>query len=105
MSASQSPDGPRISRRALPHGAGALGLSAASNSWLKPAPALAATARNIHNAAQPQLLLADHLVANYWSSQPTGWAPQQHARNGIGVTIGGTSHRCRSPSEARLIRF
>jgi hypothetical protein len=89
MSASQSPDGPQISRRTLLQGAGALGLSAASSTWLRPAPALAATASNIHNAAQAQLASADHLVANYLPSQPTGWPPQQHARNGVGVTIGG----------------
>jgi hypothetical protein len=80
MSASQSPDGPRISRRALLQGAGALGLSAASSTWLSPAQALAATAGNPHSAAQPRLASAGHLAADYLPSQPTGWGP---------VTIGG----------------
>jgi hypothetical protein len=90
MSASGSPDGPRISRRRLLEGAGALGLSAASSTWLRPVPALAATANNHHSAAQPrQASASKHLMADYRSSQPTGWPPEQHARNGVGVTIGG----------------
>jgi hypothetical protein len=90
MSASESPDGPRISRRVLLQGAGALGLSAASSTWLRSAPVLAASASNLHSAVQPQLASVDHLVTNYLPSQPTGWPPQQaHVRNGVGVTIGG----------------
>jgi hypothetical protein len=94
MSASQSPNGPWISRRSLLQGAGALGLSAASSTWLRPARALAATASNPHSAVQPRLASADHLVLDYMPSQPTGWPPtgqlpQGRARNGVGVTIGG----------------
>jgi hypothetical protein len=91
MTASQSPEGPRISRRSLLQGAGALGLSAAGSTWLRPARALAATATNPHSAAQPRLASAGHLVANYMPSQPTGWPPLGLARprNGVGVTLGG----------------
>jgi hypothetical protein len=80
MTASQSPEGPRISRRALLQGAGAVGLSAANSSWLKPGRAFAATATSPHSAAQPRLASADHLVVDYLPRQPTGWG---------GVTIGG----------------
>jgi hypothetical protein len=63
MTASQSPEGPRISRRRLLHGAGTLGLSVASGAWLKPGRAFAATATSPHRIAQSPLLSADHLVA------------------------------------------
>jgi hypothetical protein len=88
MSASSSPDGPRISRRALLQGAGALGLSAAGGTLLKPASALAA--RGVSGATQPQQSSASHLLTNYLPSQPTGWPAQAgHLHNGVGVTIGG----------------
>lgn len=81
MSTSRSPDGPRISRRALLQGVGALGLSAAGSSLLRPASAL---------AARPEQAAARHLLTNYLPTQPTGWPAQQgRARNGVGVTIGG----------------
>lgn len=90
MSAPQSPDGPWISRRALLQGAGALGLSAAGSAWLKPASVLAASASRLRSSAHAPLLSATHLVTNYQPSQPTGWPPQAgHARNGVGVTLGG----------------
>jgi hypothetical protein len=104
MSASQSPDGPRISRRALLQGAGALGLSAASSTWLSPAQALAATTTDRHGAAQPRLASAGHLVADYLPSQPTGWPPQQgHARDGVGITLGG--HVASVPFTLRGARY
>jgi len=82
MSTPQSPDGARISRRALIQGAGALGLSAVGSTWLTTAGALAAPATGMSSA--------DHLVLNYLPSQPTGWpAEAEHVRNGVGVTIGG----------------
>lgn len=85
MSTSGSPDGLRISRRRLLQGAGALGLSAASSTWLRPASALAA-----RSAAQPGQAPAGHLLTNYLPSRPTGWPAQQgRVRNGVGVTIGG----------------
>jgi hypothetical protein len=88
MSAHEPKDDPRISRRALLEGAGALGLSAASGLWLGPVRALAAPGTRAHSAAQPQP--SGHLIANYLPSQPTGWPPEQgHIRNGVGVTIGG----------------
>jgi hypothetical protein len=89
VSASVSPDRPRIARRALLRGAGALGLSAAAASaWLRPARALAAPAAGGHRVAPRRL--AGHLVTDYRPSQPTGWPPQQgDIRNGVGVTIGG----------------
>jgi hypothetical protein len=90
MTASSSPDAPRISRRALFQGAGALGLSAAGSTWLRPGSALAATTTGRHSPAQPPLRSACHLVTDYRPSQPTGWPPQQQrTRNGVGVTIGG----------------
>lgn len=90
MSPSRSPDGPRISRRLLLQGAGALGLSAAGSTLLRPAGALAASASNLRGAVQPRLASGDPLVLNYVPSRPTGWPPQRgHARNGVGVTIGG----------------
>jgi hypothetical protein len=89
MSGSQPPDTPRISRRALLHGAGAAGLAAASSTWLRSAPALATPVGRAPSVAEPRLASADHLIPNYLPSQPTGWPPQQHARDGVGVTIGG----------------
>lgn len=91
MTAPQPTDRSGISRRALLRGGGVLGLSTLSSSWLRPAPALAATASNLHRAAQPRLASADHLVANYLPSQPTGWPPLglAQARNRVGVTLGG----------------
>jgi hypothetical protein len=89
MSASQSPDKPRISRRRLLQGAGALGMSAASSAWLRPAGALATPATGAHSGAQLPRLSTDHLVVDYLPSQATGWPPEEHARNGVGVTIGG----------------
>ena len=80
MTALQSADGPRISRRALLQRASALGLTAASGAWLEPAQALAAPATHRHRTAQPRTAAADHLVVDYLPSQPTGWG---------GVTIGG----------------
>lgn len=80
MRASRSADRPRISRRALLHGAGALGLSAAGSAWLGPARALAAPVIDQRSTAQPRLASPDHLVVDYRPSQPTGWG---------GVTIGG----------------
>ena len=80
MTALQSADGPRISRRALLQRASALGLTAASGAWLEPAQALAAPATHRHRTAQPRMAAADHLVVDYLPSQPTGWG---------GVTIGG----------------
>jgi hypothetical protein len=89
MTRSGSPDGPRISRRALLQGAGALGLSAAGSTWFTPARVLAAPAANMHRTAQPRLG-SDHLKLNYLPSQPTGWpAEAGHLRDGVGVTIGG----------------
>jgi hypothetical protein len=88
MSASESPDAPRISRRAL-LGAGALGLAAAGSPWLRPAGALAAPATGIHSTAQPPLLSPEHLALDYMPSQPTGWPPEMQVRDGVGVTIGG----------------
>ena len=91
MTASQSPEGPRISRRSLLRRAGTLGLTAAGSSWLTAARALAATATNRRSAAQPRAVSAGHLVADYLPSQPTGWLPAGLARlrNGVGVTLGG----------------
>jgi hypothetical protein len=80
MTVGDSPAGPRISRRALLHGAGALGLSTVGGAWLGPGRGLAAPATNIHSGAQPRLASAEHLVVDYLPSQPTGWG---------GVTIGG----------------
>lgn len=83
MTASSPSDGPRVSRRVLFQGAGALGLAAAGSTWLTPASALAAATTRPHDAA-------GHLVTDYRPSQPTGWPPQQgHVRDGVGVTIGG----------------
>jgi hypothetical protein len=79
MTAPQSPNGTRISRRALLQGAGALGLTAASSAWLRPPRALATRVPNLHGAAQ-HAASADHLLIDYRPSQPTGWG---------GVTIGG----------------
>jgi hypothetical protein len=74
----------------LLQGAGALGLSAAGSTWLRPGNAIAATASNLHSAAQPRQTTADHLLTNYLPSQPTGWPGQAgRVRNGVGVTIGG----------------
>jgi hypothetical protein len=89
MSMSESPDGPRISRRKLLEGAGALGLSAASSSWLGPTRAVAVSTANPHAIGEPRLTSADHLALDYLPSQPTGWPPEQHGRGGVGVTIGG----------------
>jgi hypothetical protein len=90
MSATSAPDGPRISRRALLQGAGALGLSAAGSSLLRPASALAASTTALRSAAQAPVLSRTHLVTNYQPSQPTGWPGQAgHVSNGVGVTIGG----------------
>jgi hypothetical protein len=89
MTASQPPDGPAISRRTLLESAGALGLSVASGAWLGPARARAATAPRPHSIVQPPLLSANHLIADYRPSQPTGWPPEGHAGNGVGVSIGG----------------
>jgi hypothetical protein len=55
-----------ISRRVLFQGAGAVGLAAA---WPGS--------------------VTHHLVTDYRPSQPTGWPPQGHLRDGVGVTIGG----------------
>jgi len=111
MSAPASPDGPRISRRALLRSAGALGLSAAGSSLLRPASALAASAGGVRSAVGAPVLSATHLVTNYQPSQPTGWPGQAgHVGNGVGVTIGGhvasipfTIHR--TPYEAALLSF
>jgi hypothetical protein len=89
MSELQPPDGRRISRRALLQRAGALGLSAAGSRLLKPASALASTASQLHDTAQPQDA-SGGLVTNYLPGQPTGWPGQAgHIRDGVGVTIGG----------------
>jgi hypothetical protein len=56
-----------VSRRVLFQGAGAVGLAAAG--W---------------RPAEPS-----HLITDYRPSQPTGWPPQGHLRDGVGVTIGG----------------
>jgi hypothetical protein len=87
VSTSGSPGRAPIPRRALLHGAGALGLAVASSPWLSPARALAGPATGHHTAQAP--LSAGHLVTDYRPSQPTGWPPQQHVRDGVGVTIGG----------------
>jgi hypothetical protein len=87
---SQSPGGPRISRRALVQGAGALGLSAAGSAWLGTPPARAALASAIRRAAWPRQTSAGHLLTNYLPSQPTGWPGQGgRVRDGVGVTVGG----------------
>lgn len=89
MSASGADD-PQISRRSLLYGAGAVGLSAAGSTWLRPASALAATAAGVHGTAPEPLQSAGYLATDYRPSQPTGWPPQGlRARNGVGVTIGG----------------
>jgi hypothetical protein len=80
MTAPESADGPRISRRALLQGVGAFGLSCAGSAWLGPAQSLAATAGSARSAVRPWSALAEHLVVDYLPSQPTGWG---------GVTIGG----------------
>lgn len=108
MSASGPADEPRIARRALLHGAGALGLAAAGTPLLRPATALAAPA---HSAAPPLLRPAGHLVTDYRPSQPTGWPPEQgNLRNGVGVTIGGHVGSVRftlrdTPYEVSLLPF
>ena len=90
MNESQSPDGPRISRRTLLQNAGALGLSAVGRTWLKPPAALGAPGTGIHRAAQPRQTSTDHLALNYLPSQPTGWPGQAgRVRDGVGVTVGG----------------
>ncbi len=89
MNAPGSSDGSHVSRRALLRGAGALGLSVAGSSWFRAVSALAVPASKLHGAAQPRQASAEHLLLDYRTSQPTGWPPQQHLRNGVGVTIGG----------------
>jgi hypothetical protein len=79
MTVPDSPAGPRISRRALLQGAGALGLSAAGGASLGAARALALTTDDRPSTVQPRLASADHLVVDYLPSQPTGWG---------GITIG-----------------
>jgi hypothetical protein len=54
LMARHSPDGPRISRRALLQRASALGLTAASSAWFEAAQALAAPATHRHRTAQPK---------------------------------------------------
>jgi hypothetical protein len=74
VSAPGPADRPQLPRRVLLQGAGALGLAAAGSPWLGP--------------AQPRPA-AGHLLTDYRPSQPTGWPPEMHVRNGVGVTIGG----------------